>query len=101
MNRTCALFLLFALSFGTLFCAPEEPQEIRVHLPTRTVLHPLYIGRLQAHNFDASHAKTLEEILAYDLNYNGSTKVCPTASEKEAVLAEKQPSSAFRSSTWK
>lgn len=98
MNKISAFFALFA---ATLFCYSEETQEIRVHLPTRTALHPLYIGRLQAPNFDAAHARALEEVLAYDLNYNGSTKVCPTASEKEAVLAEKQPSSAFRTATWK
>jgi TolB protein len=39
--------------------------------------------------------------LAYDLNYNGSTKVSPRSPEKEQILCAKDNAAAFNPASWK
>ncbi len=91
------------ISFAPLSWAAQEKEEIRVHLPSESSLYPIYVGRLQAHTplLEPSHLSTLEAVLSYDLNYNGSTKVCAQSTEKEQLLLQKQPSAAFHPATWK
>lgn len=87
-----------------IFCSCLSwAQEIRVTLSTDNPLQPIYVSRLNAQSahFDTKHLKALEEILLYDLNFNGATKVCATSSDKEVLLSEKQTSIAFNPKTWK
>lgn len=78
------LFLIFLLPIAAL---RAEPEEIRVHLSTASPLQPVYIGKFQSQGaaFDSPYLSNLENILAYDLNYNGSTKVSPRTPEKEQL----------------
>jgi TolB protein len=74
-------------------CFLSAGEDIRVHLTTESALHPIYVGHLQGPNssLDAAHLKALEAILTYDLNYNGTTKVCAQSAEKEQLLQKNQP----------
>lgn len=88
--RKVLLVIFFALLATLHLDALQEDQEIRVHLPTQSVLHPIYVGKLQAQDalLDAAYLNSLEAIVSYDLNYNGSTKVCAPSAEKEQLLAQ-------------
>jgi TolB protein len=108
MKKCFKPLLALATYLSTSFLIPlswaaQEPQEIRVHLPTQSVLQPIYAGHLTAQNalLDAAYLNALEAVLAYDLNYNGHTKVCAQSAQKEQLLSEKQQSAAFHPSTWK
>lgn len=81
----------------------EQSLEIRVQLATSNVLQPVYVGKIQAKDatFATSYLTQLEAIFAYDLNYNGSTKVTPCTSNNERVLSSKDTSTAFNSAFWK
>jgi TolB protein len=94
-------FFLLALCLTVLGFA-ENPQEIRVQLATQSTLEPIYIGKFQAHacSFPYEHVARLDAVLCYDLNYNGSTKVCPRDEEKETQLLAPQ-SKAFQPAMWK
>ncbi len=83
--------------------APKNFQEIKVYLPTTNSLEPLYLGKVtkSGEGIDSHYVTKLEEILFYDLNYNGSTKVMPYAQEKEAVLQQKNSKIAFNPMTWR
>ncbi len=98
-----SLIFYATLLFHSLASATQNSQEIRVHLPTKSPLHPIYVNKLQIEESDlsATHLKALENILFYDLNYNGSTKVCASSTEKEQLLLGKNPSSALNPATWK
>lgn len=98
-----ALFKCISCLVPIYSFAAQEPQEIRVHLPTESVLQPVYIGALVSHNahLDDSYLHALEAILVYDLNYNGLTKVCVKSPQKEQLLSHKEPSAAFHRATWK
>lgn len=81
----------------------DQSQEIRVHLSTSSPLQPAYIGKIQsaAAAFDSSYLTQLESVLAYDLNYNGSTKVSARSPDKEQILSSKDNAIAFNPSSWK
>lgn len=104
MTKLWLVLLLSAIAPLSAFAAErEESQEIRVHLSTSTPLHPIYLGKIAAQNspFDSVYLVQLENILAYDLNYNGSTKVAPRSAEKEQLLLAKENASAFNPASWK
>lgn len=86
MGRILLIFVLL-ISAGW-----ADNQEIRVHLPTQSTLQPIYLSKLQSRNalLDTSYLSALEAILSYDLNYNGSTKVCAFSAEKDELLAQKK-----------
>src|SRR5579871_971453 len=97
------LVLVMAMPIVSFAADTDQSQEIRVHLPTSSTLQPIYLGKIQTQNtpFDASYLNQLETILAYDLNYNGSTTVSPRSSEKEQMLSSTDNSAAFNLSVWK
>lgn len=76
----------------------ETAQEIRVHLPTSSPLHPVYLGKIQPANssFEATYLSELWEVFSFDLNHNGSMKVVGSSSEKEQELLKP-----FRPHDWK
>ncbi len=80
------LLLLMTISL----LADEE--EIRIHLATEQKLASLYLGQLHAEKstLDPTYLTDLENVLYFDLNYNGSTRVLPRSLEKEECL-KKQP----------
>lgn len=97
------LLLLLAVVTPLFSASAEETQDIRVHLTTQNPLQPLYIGKIQTQNaiFDAPYLTQLENILAYDFNYNGFTKITPRAPEKEQLLVVKENSTAFNPTAWR
>lgn len=93
---------LLALFFSCSSLAQAEEQEIRVHLSTTSSLSPIYVGKLSGDTtFDRAYLTQLESVLAFDLNYNGSTKVLPFSEQKEKQLALKEHKEAFSPSVWK
>lgn len=97
------LSILMILLSPLFACAQEETQEIRVHLSTSSPLHSIYVGKItsQAALFDSSYLISLENILTYDLNYNGATKITPRSAEKEQLVNAKENTTAFHVPTWK
>ncbi|HEY2810201.1 MAG TPA: Tol-Pal system protein TolB [Rhabdochlamydiaceae bacterium] len=95
------ILLICTLFFN--LCFAQNSSEIRVHLATQNPLHPIYVGRLDSSqaSLPAPHLNTLQAILAFDLNYNGSTKVCASSVEKEELLAEQNTAAALNPTTWK
>jgi TolB protein len=103
MNKKWLTLLFICIAPAAFPADADQSQEIRVHLATSSPLQPIYIGKIQAHEtpFDPSYLTQLEAVLAYDLNYNGSTKVSPRSPEKEQILCAKDHAIAFNPSSWK
>lgn len=98
------LLLLFITAPWLTFAVTTETNpEIRIHLATASSLQPLYVGKIHAQNstFDATYLAQLENILCYDLNYNGATKVTARSPEKEQLISAKDPAAAFNHASWK
>lgn len=95
--KLVALYLLSC--FSPLLSAQSE--EIRVHLSTKSPLQPLYLGKLSCsdHSFAASYLTQLYSVLAFDLNYNGATRVLATHPDREAALCN--GSASFQGTAWK
>lgn len=72
MNLRYALFFLIIVLGGL-----KAEESIWVELETESPLLPLYMTPLSDHQagFNPEYLKHLQEILAYDLNYNGMTKL--------------------------
>jgi TolB protein len=104
---TWKLLQLCVLGAATLFnvssALAEEQPEIRVQLATANPLQPVYISKIQSQNaaFDSAYLAQLEQILVYDFNYNGATKVAARNPEKEQLLSANDPSAAFNPASWK
>jgi TolB protein len=79
-------YIFFFLCLLTLY--GTEPQEIRIYLPTTTTLEPLYLGKISSTGGElgSSYLQQLENLLFFDLDHNGSTKVAPYHLQKEAIL---------------
>ena len=94
-----SLSLISTLSLYASDEIPSDAQEIRVYLPTTNSLEPLYFGKVQksGEGVDAKYLSLLEEILTYDLSYNGSTKVMTRSQEKETALEQNN----FNLMTWR
>src|SRR5580700_2146696 len=92
-NMSWILFFLLIIPIAS-FAETDRNQEIRVHLSTSSPLQPIYVGKIRTNHadFDLSYLNQLEAILAYDLNYNGSTKVASRSPEKEQLLSSKNQS---------
>ena len=104
MSKKWLLLLLCVITPFVVFTSErEESQEIRVHLATSNPLQPIYIGKIQTQNspFDAAYLTQLENIIAYDFNYNGSTKVAARNADKEQLITGKENASAFNPGSWK
>ncbi len=100
MRYLLTFFLL--LSFGDrLFAEVETNPEIQVRLATASPLVPIYVGKIQTKDatFDSLYLNQLEKVLSYDLNHNGSTKICAYNSEIEQWLCAKQKPAPFDKSS--
>lgn len=98
------VLLLFLVFLPPLFAEESELEtEIRVHLATSSSLEPLYIGKIQAKEsaFEPSYLAQIEQVIHYDFNYNGSTKVTPVSPDKEQILLNQNNAAAFRAQAWK
>lgn len=102
MRKWLFFFVAFFPFFG-FSAETEQNQEIRVQLATSSPLQPIYIGKIQSQDasFDTSYLAQLEAVLAYDLNYNGATKVSARSPEKEQILLSKDNAAAFNPTVWK
>ncbi len=78
------LFLLIGF-FGF---AAEPLQEIRVHLDTESTLSQIYLSHIDSKtsSFPVNYLKELEQVLAFDFEHNGKTKVASRTTEKELLL---------------
>ncbi|PWU14211.1 MAG: translocation protein TolB [Chlamydiae bacterium] len=92
----------FLTFFSSVICAERIEEEIRVHLPTTSPLQPIYLGKIFSQDavFDVHYLNQLEAILCYDLDYNGSTKVCQRTSDKEQLLHNKDLTAVFQIQNW-
>jgi TolB protein len=99
---TKLLYSVVFILFVTAMLHAEEG-EIRVHLSTESSLSPLYIGNIEGANssLSAQYLAQLESVLAFDLKYNGHTKVVPKSVEKEKILLQKENSQIFAPNFWK
>ncbi len=79
---------------------PSTSEEIKIYLPTAVKLQPLYLGQIEAKESPLSkeHLNALYKILAYDLNYNGTTSLLPSGEQKENLLSQKN---GLNPSVWK
>ncbi len=92
----------FLLIFSSVIHAEKIEEEIRIHLSTASPLQPLYLGKFssQGEIFDVHYLNQLEAILSYDLDYNGSTKVCQRTPDKEQLLRNKDLTTCFKAQSW-
>lgn len=97
------IILSAAMPFAAFAEPIEENPEIRVQLATDNPLQPVYLGKIQAQNspFDSTYLTQIENILSYDLNYNGSTQVVSRHVEKERLLSDPDNASVFQATPWK
>jgi TolB protein len=74
---SCLIFFSMLISHEPLQAAVQE-NEILVHLDTEVPLLPLYLSTIetpQNGSLSKEHLSSIRDILSFDLNYNGSTKV--------------------------
>lgn len=79
-----------------------DENEIRIRLHTQESLSPLYLGKIQNDGsaLSADYLKKLFEILKFDLDHNGFTKVSVERDDLEKALEEKNPQFAFKHGFW-
>lgn len=94
-SRLLALLIIFSPLLGQ----QVSPEEIRIYLNTTSPLQPLYLGKLQCtdNSINRNYLAELFSVLAFDLNYNGRTRVLATESEREETLK----SEVFQNASWK
>ncbi len=80
------IILVLLLTISS-FALAEESQEIRVQLTTSSPLQPIYLSKIQGQGQDSTYLAQLENVLAYDFNYSGTTKVAARNQEKEQMLS--------------
>lgn len=87
MQRLLFVFFLICFSFSW---SNEDP--IYVELETESTLLPLYLSPVYDQNsgFPPDYLEKLRKILAYDLNYNGMTKIVE-GNKNQANLLQKAP----------
>lgn len=92
---------LFLAIFSFAACS-EKTEEIRVRLQSTSILQPIYLGQIlsQDASFDAHYLHQLEALLCYDLDYNGSTRVCQKTPDKEQLLRNKDMNVIFQVKNW-
>lgn len=75
------------LFFQVKLVAAEEP--IIVRLSTECRLVPIYVQKFEgiSADFEASYLVELERVLAFDLNYNGMTKLADRTPERERRIS--------------
>lgn len=93
-------FLLFSLFLAAPL--PAQQEEIRVRLYTESPLTPLYLAKLSCsdNSFSSNYLEQLHQILSYDIQYNGYSKLLPFHMEKERLAAQSTPSQPFAASSW-
>lgn len=92
--------LIFALSiFITLFSA----EEIEVSLTTKNLIKPLYLPKIfnEGSDLESSYLESLANVLKFDLNYNGFTKVLKTEYQNDFKISHFDTDIAFESTFWK
>lgn len=90
MNKI--LFILL-LGIAPLFC--EE--EIRVELSTQEKLTPLYLNRWHTSGqLSSAYVQELQNVLKFDMQYSGYSKVLPSDERIEKALSASDPNAAFQ-----
>lgn len=91
----------FCAAFSCMYAEKIE-EEIKVHLPTTSTLHPIYLNQILSQNaaFTVHYLYQLEEIFRYDLDHNGSTKVCKKTPDKEQLLCNTDIHAVFQVKNW-
>jgi TolB protein len=105
MFRFLALILCI---FSTCWAKPLAANtpalsEIRVQLETQSPLDAIYIGSILADQplLPPAYLASIEEILSFDLNYNGYMKGMKRDPAKETALSQKDSKVAFNPALWK
>lgn len=79
-------FMLTFFCFQALSAAENvDSEHIIVKLATESKLIPIHLNHIASasSSFDAAYVKKLEEILTFDLNHNGMTKIVPRNSKRD------------------
>ncbi len=97
---------LYVVPMVVSLCAQvhgQDSAEIQVHLQTESALKPTYLSCVQtkASAFDSAYHQSVENLLGYDLSYNGSTQLIARSQEKEARLQAQDSKVAFDPAFWK
>ncbi len=97
LKMLTALFVIFCFSLRA------ADDQIVVRLATEHPLLPLYLANInpQGVNFEPSYLKELEEVLRFDLNVNGMTKVVKNSADKENVADQDRWQSSTALGLWK
>lgn len=95
--------VLSVLLCGSVAAKTPDISEIQVHLQTESSLKPAYLGKLQTKSsaFDSAYHQTIENVLGYDLSYNGRTQLISRSNEKEERLSSLESKTAFDLKFWK
>lgn len=94
---------LLVLLFVTVnFIAPLRAEPIRVELTTQTSLAPVYLCKIQddSSNLSAIYLQKLVDVLHFDFDHNGYTKVVPSDEILEKTLLHRERSVAFNPQRW-
>ena len=80
------IFVCMLYSYPVFLQAEEAEGPLVVKLATESTLDPLYLlpMTIDASTFSDSHVQQLEQILAFDLNHNGSTFVAKRTTENDS-----------------
>ncbi len=100
--KILASLLVCSSPCSVLYAEDSSSQEIRVQLSSTSALSPLYVGKFGGtSSFDKDYLHQLEAVLAFDLSYNGVTKVVPSTEQKEQLLSKEDVKEAFHVPSWK
>lgn len=82
------IFFYFFLLTAAILSAETDHFYVRLANESKTL--PLYLSQIPStgSGFDEKYVGELQEILRFDLNYNGMTEVKKTTSEKSALIAK-------------
>lgn len=87
MGAMRAFFILFCVIFSSLFAAEES---VWIELDVEAPLLPLYLLPFDGKGSELQPGvlKELQDILAYDLKYNGMTRLLPNGKKTDEALAK-------------
>ncbi len=99
-SKKLFLFLTAAIFVFIYFTFANE--EIEVTLSTKNLIKPLYLSKIfnEGSNFEASYLKNLADVLKFDLNNNGFTKVLKTEYQNDFTISHFDPERAFDPAFW-
>lgn len=96
-------YIIFFMILTSLSFATEESQQIDIVLSTENQLMPIYLAKIvDAHSgFSANYLNSIEEVLSFDLNYNGMTRTISQNPQNEKLANSLAVERKGNASHWK